>query len=355
MTDPVITDPQQISAGWLTDALARSGALRAGRVRDLTSAADTSINAQIVRIAPHYDDQAEGALPAALLLKLCAGGDSFGPSEVDYYMRDYAGLADAPIPRCYDAHFSAERHAYHILMDDHSATHHARWDMTPTLEYGCAVAEALAALHAHCWEPERLAQIGAAIPGERELGAYIEHIRPGLEPMIETLGETLDPAWRRALSEIFARHPARMRERARDGTGFTLVHGDVNPGNVLTPISGAGPVYLIDRQPFDWSLTTWLGASDIAYMIVHRWDTELRRELELPVLRHYHAALERRGVAGYSWEQLLRDYRLSAVQSVYVATEWCVLEEDQTRMRWLWEAQLRKSMAAFFDLECGEL
>ncbi len=89
-----------------------------------------------------------------------------------------------------------------------------------------------------------------------------------------------------------------MRERTRDGAGFTLVHGDVNPGNVLTPISGAGPVYLIDRQPFDWSLTTWLGASDIAYMIVHRWDTELRRELELPVLRHYHAALERRGVVG---------------------------------------------------------
>ncbi len=98
-------------------------------MRELTIASDTSVNAQIVRIAPHYDEQARGALPTALLLKLCAGGDSFGPSEVDYYTRDYAGLADAPIPRCYDAHFSAERRAYHILMDDHSATHQARWDI----------------------------------------------------------------------------------------------------------------------------------------------------------------------------------------------------------------------------------
>ncbi|MFL5803134.1 MAG: phosphotransferase [Roseiflexaceae bacterium] len=355
MTDQVITDPQQVSAAWLTEVLGRSGALRAGRVRDVTREAANSINAQIVNIKPHYDDQAAGALPQALLLKICAGGDSFGPSEVHYYTRDYTGLAGAPIPRCYDAQFSAERQAYHILMDDLSATHHATWDATPTLAYGCAVAEALAALHAHWWEPERLSMIGAAIPGEHEIGAYIGHIRPGLEPLIETLEDTPDPAWRHALVEIFVRHPAKMLERTHDGTGFTLIHGDVNPGNVLAPISGAGPVYLIDRQPFDWSLTTWLGVSDIAYMIIHRWGNELRQELELPILRHYHAALEQRGVAGYAWEQLLRDYRLAAVQSVYVATEWCVAEEERTKMRWLWEPQLHKAMTAFFDLGCAEL
>jgi len=170
--------------------------------------------------------------------------------------------------------------------------------------------------------------------------------------MIETLGDTLDPAWRRALVEIFARHPAQMLERTRDSTGFTLIHGDPNPGNILAPIDGAGPVYLVDRQPFDWSLTTWLGVGDMAYVMVHWWESERRRELELPILHHYHAALERRGVAGYAWEQLLRDYRLTAVQSVYVATEWCVLEEDRTRVRWNWEPQLRKAMTAFFDLQC---
>jgi len=146
---PVITDPQQISAAWLTEVLGRSGALHAGQVRDMTAEAEGSVNAQIVRIRPSYDDQAEGELPAALLLKICAGGDSFGPSEVDYYARDYAGLPDAPIPRCYDAQLSAERQAYHILMDDLSATHRSAHRTKPTLAYGRAVAEALAALHAH--------------------------------------------------------------------------------------------------------------------------------------------------------------------------------------------------------------
>lgn len=35
----------------------------------------------------------------------------------------------------------------------------------------------------------------------------------------------------------------------------------------------------------------------------------------------------------YPWAQLLRDYRLCAVQSVYVAVEWLVLEGDRPRMR----------------------
>jgi Ser/Thr protein kinase RdoA (MazF antagonist) len=146
-----------------------------------------------------------------------------------------------------------------------------------------------------------------------------------------------------------------MIARTRDSTGFTLVHGDVNPGNILAPRDGPGPIYLVDRQPFDWSLTTWLGVSDLAYMIVHWWDTELRRRWELPILRHYHEQLERRGIAEYTWDQLMRDYKLAAVQSVYVAVEWCVLEEDRTKMRWVWEPKFQKAMAAFFDLRCAEL
>jgi len=81
----------------------------------------------------------------------------------------------------------------------------------------------------------------------------------------------------------------------------------------------------------------------------------MRRRWEMPILRRYHDALVGRGVADYPWEQLLRDYRLCAVQSVYVAVEWLVLEGDRTRMRWIWEPQLHKAMAAYLDLRCTEL
>jgi Phosphotransferase enzyme family len=356
MSAPVITGVGQVDADWLTGALGRSGALVTGRVRDVGVDAESSVWSQIVRLRPRYEDDATGDLPAALLLKICAGEHAvFGPSEVLYYTRDYVTLADAPIPRCHDAQFSDTPRAYHILMDDLSATHTNTWQMAPTLERGLSAADALAGLHAHRWGPERLRWIGAAVPGRDEIARYVDHVRQGLEPLLVLLGDGLDPTWRDALHDVFAHHCALMCTRVRDTTGFTLVHGDVNPGNILAPRTGNGRVYLVDRQPFDWSLTTWLGVSDLAYMMVHWWDGELRRRWELSILRRYHEELGRRGVTGYAWDRLLHDYRLCAVQSVYVAVEWLVLETDRTRMRWVWEPQLHKAMTALFDLRCAEL
>src|SRR5262245_14713307 len=203
MNDQVITEARQISAEWLTAALARSGALTAGRVLDVGVDAEKSVWSQTVRLRPGYDDEAAGELPAALLLKICAGDDAvFGPSEVEYYVRDYVDLPDAPLPRCYDAQYSAEPRAYHILMDDLSATHTNTWERPPTLEHGCAVADALAVLHAHWWGAERLRAL-QGMPSRREVDRYIGHIRQGLAPLIDALGDTLDPAWRQALIDIF--------------------------------------------------------------------------------------------------------------------------------------------------------
>ena len=89
-------------------------------------------------------------------------------------------------------------------------------------------------------------------------------------------------------------------------------------------------------------------------MMVHWWESDLRRELEKPVLAHYQEVLAGQGIV-YSWEDLWRDYRLAAVQSLYVAVEWCALDEDRTNMRWVWEPQLRKAMAAFYDLDLAGL
>lgn len=73
------------------------------------------------------------------------------------------------------------------------------------------------------------------------------------------------------------------------------------------------------------------------------------------MLRHYWQSLQQRGITGYSWEQLSYDYKLAAVQSIYVAVAWCVDEQDRTKMSWVWRPQLEKAMTAFFDLDCASL
>ena len=69
----------------------------------------------------------------------------------------------------------------------------------------------------------------------------------------------LEPHWLAAIRALYAKHPPAMIERTRDDNGFTLIHGDVGHNNILVPRHGDQPIYIIDRQPFNWSLTTWLG------------------------------------------------------------------------------------------------
>ena len=145
-----------------------------------------------------------------------------------------------------------------------------------------------------------------------------------------------------------------MVERTEDSSGFTLIHGDVNRTNILVPIQGDRPLYIIDRQPFDWSLITWLATYDLSLPMVLWWDVETRRKYEPQVLRHYHDHLIRNGIRGYSMEQLLADYRMSALMGVYVATEWCRngVREDQV---WIWKPKLERTLIAFDDLDCRTL
>ena len=124
--------------------------------------------------------------------------------------------------------------------------------------------------------------------------------RQGLDSLLDATRADISDSWRQVILDIFEYHPGKMLERTKDPSGFTIVHGDINPGNILYPIknrectrlrqaygaagkriaaSTKGKVYFLDRQPFTWSLTTWLGVSDLSYLMVQYWDTELRRDL----------------------------------------------------------------------------
>lgn len=352
----VITDLHQVNKAWLTRALAAAGALQDGSVSGLRMERDERRLSQIGYLRLDYTPGSRGHCPTKLFLKLCItdrGDESFGPSEVNYYARDYVGVEDLPLLTCYDAAYSAEKGAYHILLDDVSETHRESHGRTPTLAYGLALADGLARMHGHWWGAERLAAGGEPIPTAAKIERYVSMARAGLEPMLQSVRGQIDDTWKAALYDLFAHHPAKMIERTAVANGFTLVHGDPNPGNILAPIDDDRPIYLIDRQPFDWSLTTWLGVGDLAYAMVHWWDTDVRRELEGVILRRYHECLLASGVTGYGWEQLMRDYRLSIANSVYVATEWCRNDDDCINMKWAWFPMLQRAMITYFDHDCA--
>jgi hypothetical protein len=348
--DEAVPSPDQIDKDWLTAVLKKNGALNAGGIRDIHVDYSTSTNSHIARVRIEYDVDTKGDVPRSLILKTVAADAGFiQRSEVDYYTRDYLGLADAPIPKCYAAQVNDDS-SYSILMEDLSSTHET--DTPPSLKYGLTVATALARLHAFAWGEQRIQQLGGRIPDESKLDRYVSHARRGLDSLLEATSLDISDSWRQTVLDIFQYHPIKMLKRTKDSIGFTIIHGDVNPGNILYPIN-AGETYFLDRQPFTWSLTTWLGVSDLSYSMVQYWDVEVRRELEMSVLHEYHRQLLANGVIGYDWDRLFSDYKLCAVQAVYTVAQWCIKAEDRERMRWLWRLELERAMQAFFDLGCA--
>jgi hypothetical protein len=351
-----IRDFDQVTAGWVEVCLRNSGALVQGNVAGIDVQPNSADNSRNAKIAVRYTPAATGALPGRLFLKLCSGNGVFGPSEVHLYTRDYMGLAGAPLPRCFDAQYQDAPLAYHLLLEDVSETHIGNFDRTPALPYGLALAEALAKLHAHLWGDARFAPLGYSIPSAAFITRYVAQSRPGLDVLFRVLGDELPLAWRDALKRFFDEHPQQMIERVRNPNGFTVVHGDDNPGNVLSPRAGGeSPLYLIDRQPFDWSLATWLGVSDVGYAMAHWWPVETRRACERRMLQRYYDTLLQRGVTDYAFTQLLQDYRLSIGLSLYVAVGWCAQLADPLPMKWLWWGQLQKALPAWFDWEDDDL
>lgn len=310
-------------------------------------------NASVARIHIRYASPSDGA-PASLFLKCVPGGGPFGASEVDYYQRDYAAEPNAPLPRCYDAAYDRATGAYHLLLQDLTESHRNNWNTAPAFSYGLALADALARLHAPYFFGVALARADERLPDAAKVQRYLDAATRGIEPMLEAADDAITTTQRQLIRDVARHHPSLLSKRADGVVGMTLVHGDVNPGNVLSPKTSGTPLYLVDRQPFDWSLTVWLGVSDLAYAMVHWWDTPLRRAFEQPVLRHYRESLSALGIA-YTWDQLWRDYRLCAVQSLYVAATWCVDPAERERMGWVWRPQLLKTLAALEDLQTSHL
>lgn len=256
----------------------------------------------------------------ALRLKICLG-DTFGPSEVAYYTHDYTDLPNAPLVRCYDAQY-APGVGYHLLLDDLSATHHNRRDAPPTLAYGLAVAEALGRLHRHHVHSQ-------PVPDNTVWERYFTEILPGVVPLEQATGQPF--------AARVAAHADALRTRWSNPVGMSLLHGDLNSTNVLTPQDAESPVYFLDRQPFDWSLTYGVAAYDLAYFLILWWPAEVRHTHEAAILRCWFEAF---AAPGYTWEQAQTDWSLSVEQCLHVPLEWCSKPETAESMRWLWQMQL---------------
>ena len=158
MPDKVITSIDQVTTAWLTSVLTNSGALINGAVAMFDVKAGRGNWSTNATLNVKYVNGSQGALPQRLFLKMVNAhleDGFFSPSEVHYYTRDFIGVEGVPLVRCYSAVFSGELQRYHVLLDDLSESHIEAEEKTPTIEYGLALAEGLAVMHARWWGAQR--------------------------------------------------------------------------------------------------------------------------------------------------------------------------------------------------------
>jgi hypothetical protein len=209
-SDGLITTVEQVTEAWLTHVLKTSGALVHGRVTKIAMHIDTRELSTSIRLGITYSEDGTGEKPTKLFLKLVRldmEDEFFGPSEVNYYQRDYVGVRDAPIPHTYDAVYSEMQGCYHILMDDLSDTHVTARNQTPTIGFGLALAEGLAVLHAHWWGQMRLLQISEHIPNAQQIRRFANMGKLGASFINAACKNDLKPDWPNAINQIYDVHP----------------------------------------------------------------------------------------------------------------------------------------------------
>ncbi len=309
-----------VTPEWLTDALRQAGAVAEGvSVRSFeTTAIGTGQMADTTRFTLTLDQP--GAGPSSVVGKFASADEqSRGTGlalrayevEVRFY-RDVASRVAARLPAVYLAEVDPETGWFTLLMEDIAGATQGDQIAACTPDVAAAVLREMAGLHAPCWEApelENLEWLNRNTPeSDGFLVALVSSLLPGF---LERYADTLAPEHQAVCRTFVERLPVYLQLRSGPRT---VSHGDFRLDNLLFQPETPRPVVV------DWQTVAWAGASiDVAYFIGGCLTAEDRRAHEPELLEHYHDALCRGGVYGYTLEQLRADTRRDTFAGLLMA------------------------------------
>ncbi len=141
-----------------------------------------------------------------------------------------------------------------------------------------------------------------------------------------------------------------LEPRFRNHIHLTLVHGDAYFANFLCPKPGqSGSSYLLDWQ----SPVVDLAGYDLANLLATFWTSAHRHheEREQKLLQRYYHTLCANGVTGYTWEEMLTDYRSGSIYWLLMPVQDRYGGADKD----YWWPKMQCLVAAFHDWECEKL
>jgi hypothetical protein len=318
---PLLRHHTDVTPEWLTAALSQSGQLADGAVVRAfeTAPIGTGQMADTTRFTLTLDRP--GAGPSSVVGKFASADEqSRGTGlalrayeiEVRFY-REVAARVGTRLPAVYLAEVEPETGWFTLLMEDIAGGVQGDQIAACGPDVAAAVLDEMAGLHAPCWEAPELTALEWLNRETPESDGFLVALVSSLLPgFLERYADTLAPE-HQAVCRLFVEHlPTYLR--LRSGGPRTASHGDFRLDNLLFQPGTPRPVVV------DWQTVTWGHAStDVAYFIGGCLSAQDRRAHEPELMAGYHDALCRRGVQGYSLEQLRADARRDTFAGILMA------------------------------------
>lgn len=314
---------------------------------------------ELSRITLTYDQPAPGA-PQSLIAKLPTGDQvvqaiakvfGFYEHEIRFY-EEAAERIDLRTPRRYFSAIDAPAGDYVLLLEDMAPARCGDQLASCSLDEARLALCEIAKLHAAWWASPKLKDIPwlprLDDPGPRVLLQAL--YQQGWPVFVERFGAKLTPELIE-LGERFGKQFASLAD-GLSGQPLTMVHADFRLDNMFFGDKGC-PFALVD-----WQLVQeGLAMTDVTYFLAGNFPPDVRRKHQQQLVRTYHEALVREGVAGYSFEQCWEDYRQAALLLfIFVATNQNNIDLGQynERAQELFQTIVERYTTAILDLNAGE-
>ena len=350
----------EITPLWLTEALHSKGSSSSASVTCYSVeniGEGKGFMNQVARLRLEYDDE-PGDLPRSIIVKL--------PSR-DLVLKTVADKlgGDQREVRFYEEvvtnDFLQTPYIYYSAIDQVTGnTILLLEDMTDARQgdsvAGCSLAEArlairqLARFQSSWWESSHLERLDWMPLVDAETGVYQELYAGAWESLVKKAGSGM-PRDLRLVGERLSHEIPKIKAELTVPPR-TILHGDYRLDNCFfgTPSSSRSLVV------FDWEFCArGRGTYDVATFISEAFPPRQRRREEMALLRMYHSLLTEHGIDDYSFEECLRDYRISMLEIFVfwiVVGGYCDYEGDRATL--YLHNSLERFNAAIADLDCAE-
>ena len=354
--------PDALSAEWLTAALQSGGAGNA-RVASFDYepiAAGVGFLGKLGRLHLRY---AEGGKdrPRTLVVKQptldaksrqLAKMFRFYEREVAFY-REVGPGAGIRIPTLHFGAADPQSGDFVLLMEDLAPARVGDQLAGCSAQAAHSAIGALAKCHALWWENPRLKSFTWLPATNDPINHFAQFAYQGCwEPFVQFVGAKMTPTLRRT-GEALANNVVRMLD------GFverptTLLHGDYRADNLFFGGATRGVSAL---AAVDWQVSArGAGAFDLAYFLSGNVSTEVRRSIEVDLLKHYTDILRENGVREYGLEPCLEDYRFGVLFCLlYSVIVIGTLDPTNARGVAVFHTNFERVAAAITDLDAGAM